>query len=93
MKGKASPGSDPRAPRSSRAEEREVSKMAEIRIRTLKDGPYEVRGTVELVDAKKAAFQLSEDPIYLCRCGQSANKPFCDGSHQKVGFKSEEPAR
>jgi len=67
--------------------------MAEIRIKTLKDGPYEVKGAIQLVDAKRAEFALKEDPIYLCRCGHSANKPFCDGTHAKVGFKSEEPAR
>jgi CDGSH-type Zn-finger protein len=67
--------------------------MAEIRIRTLKDGPYEVRGPVELVDASRGVFKLTEDPIYLCRCGQSKNKPFCDGSHKTYGFKAEEPAR
>ena len=67
--------------------------MAEVRIKTLKNGPYEVKGAIQLVDAKRADFNLSEDPIYLCRCGQSANKPFCDGTHEKIGFKSEEPAR
>ena len=67
--------------------------MAEIQIRSLKDGPYEVKGSVQLVDAKGTAFQLAKDTIYLCRCGHSANKPFCDGTHKRVGFKSEEPAR
>jgi CDGSH iron-sulfur domain-containing protein 3 len=67
--------------------------MADIRIKTLKDGPYEVKGPIQLVDAKRAEFKLTNDPIYLCRCGHSANKPFCDGTHAKVGFKSEEPAR
>jgi CDGSH-type Zn-finger protein len=66
--------------------------MAEVRIRTLKDGPYEVRGAVQLVDANRAEFKLTEDPIYLCRCGQSKNKPFCDGSHKTCGFKAEEAA-
>jgi CDGSH-type Zn-finger protein len=70
--------------------------MPDVRIKTLKDGPYEVKGAVALVDANRNEFKLAEpatDPIYLCRCGQSANKPFCDGSHKRVGFKSEEPAR
>jgi len=67
--------------------------MSDVRIKTLKDGPYEVKGAVQLVDAKRTDFKLTEDPIYLCRCGQSANKPFCDGTHNKIGFKSEEPAR
>jgi CDGSH-type Zn-finger protein len=60
--------------------------MAEIRIRPLKNGPLEVTGPVDLVDADGSAKPAPEDPIYLCRCGQSANKPFCDGSHKKAGF-------
>ena len=69
--------------------------MAEARIKTLKDGPYEVKGAggFHLVDANGNEFSLAKDPIYLCRCGQSANKPFCDGTHKRVGFKSDEPAR
>ena len=67
--------------------------MADVIIRTLKDGPFEVRGGTKLVDSNRGEFKLTEDPIYLCRCGQSANKPFCDGSHKKVNFKAEEPAR
>ncbi len=67
--------------------------MADVRIKTLKNGPYEVKGPIQLVDAKRADFKLTEDPIYLCRCGQSATKPFCDGTHEKIGFRSEEPAR
>lgn len=67
--------------------------MADVRIKPLKDGPYEVKGAIQLVDSKRAEFTLTEDPIYLCRCGQSANKPFCDGTHSKVGFKADDPAR
>ena len=67
--------------------------MADVRIKTIKNGPYEVKGAVQLVDAKRAEFKLTEDPIYLCRCGQSSTKPFCDGTHEKVGFKADDPAR
>jgi len=67
--------------------------MADVRIKTIKNGPYEVKGAVQLVDAKRAEFMLTEDPIYLCRCGQSSTKPFCDGTHEKVGFKADDPAR
>jgi CDGSH-type Zn-finger protein len=67
--------------------------MADVTIRTLKDGPYEVRGTPKVVDGARAEFKLDGDPIYLCRCGASKNRPFCDGTHKTVGFKSEEPAR
>jgi CDGSH-type Zn-finger protein len=62
--------------------------MADVRIRPLKNGPLEVSGPVELVDAQGSAKPASEEPIYLCRCGQSANKPFCDGSHRKAGFQA-----
>ncbi len=67
--------------------------MAQVRIKTLKDGPYEVKGALELVDSKRESFKLADEAIYLCRCGQSSNKPFCDGTHTKVGFKADEPAR
>lgn len=67
--------------------------MSDVRIKTLKNGPFEVRGQVTLSDANRAEFKLGDDPIYLCRCGQSANKPFCDGTHNKCGFQADEPAR
>ena len=67
--------------------------MSDVRIKVFKNGPYEVKGKISLVDGEKKDFTLSEEPIYLCRCGQSANTPFCDGTHTKVGFRGEEPAR
>ena len=63
--------------------------MAEVKIRTLKDGPYEVRGGVDVVDASRNPVATQGDPIYLCRCGASKTKPFCDGNHKQIGFKSE----
>lgn len=62
--------------------------MAEVRIKPLKNGPLEVSGRVDLVDSQGNATSGGEDPIYLCRCGQSGNKPFCDGSHKKAGFQA-----
>jgi CDGSH-type Zn-finger protein len=67
--------------------------MPDVSIKTIKNGPYEIKGPVELVDAKRNAFQLKDAVIYLCRCGQSDTKPFCDGTHSKCGFTSAEPAR
>ncbi|GIW43807.1 MAG: hypothetical protein KatS3mg077_1089 [Candidatus Binatia bacterium] len=61
--------------------------MGEAKIKVLKNGPYEVHGDVELVDAKRNPIPIPERPFYLCRCGHSANKPFCDGSHNTVGFR------
>ena len=61
--------------------------MAEVRIKALKNGPYEVKGAVDLIDSDGQPKPQAEDPIYLCRCGHSATKPFCDGSHKKAGFQ------
>ncbi len=61
--------------------------MSEVRIKTLENGPLEVSGKVDVVNAKGDPVPAEESPIYLCRCGQSGNKPFCDGSHRKAGFK------
>jgi CDGSH-type Zn-finger protein len=60
--------------------------MAEVRIKALKNGPYEVKGACRSDRQRRAGEAPAEDPIYLCRCGHSANKPFCDGSHKKVGL-------
>jgi CDGSH-type Zn-finger protein len=62
--------------------------MEEVRIRPLQDGPVEVAGPVLLVDPTGRAAAPPESPIYLCRCGQSAAKPFCDGTHKKVAFRA-----
>ena len=68
--------------------------MADISIRVLKNGPYEVAGGAKLFDHQGKEHQEDQfPPLYLCRCGQSKNKPFCDGSHARVGFVSECPAR
>ena len=67
--------------------------MADVRIKVIKDGPYEVKGAPQLVDAKGGVFTPSDKAIYLCRCGQSATKPFCDGTHKTVGFTADDPAR
>ena len=54
-------------------------------IRPLEAGPYEVCGDVELCVEDDLGLS-SDDPYYLCRCGASENKPFCDGSHKKNRF-------
>lgn len=62
-------------------------------IMTRMNGPYLVKGPVRLIDAEGNEFTLSSDTIALCRCGHSANKPFCDGTHNKSGFQAGETAR
>lgn len=66
--------------------------MAETLIQTRKNGPYLVKGAVKLVDYDGNEYQVDE-AFALCRCGQSAKKPFCDGMHRQVGFVAEEMAR
>lgn len=49
------------------------------------NGPLHVTGPLTLVGADDKPVYCGTE-TWLCRCGQSANKPFCDGSHKKVGF-------
>lgn len=65
--------------------------MADITIEIIKDGPYIVNGRVDLKDAGGQAYP-PKDRIALCRCGASTTKPFCDGTHSKIGFKAAETA-
>src|SRR5580658_9785112 len=51
------------------------------------NGPLRVRGNLEIVSGTGRALARVTS-TYLCRCGGSANKPFCDGTHAKIGFKS-----
>jgi CDGSH-type Zn-finger protein len=68
--------------------------MADITIRCRQNGPFVIEGSVRVIDHQGNAFTLSTDKpnIALCRCGQSAKKPFCDGSHNRCGFQAAELA-
>ncbi|MEY2543168.1 MAG: hypothetical protein QOE81_629 [Verrucomicrobiota bacterium] len=65
--------------------------MAQVTIETIKNGPYIVKGEVELKDSDGNKFPV-EQRMALCRCGASTEKPFCDGTHSKVGFQAAEKA-
>jgi CDGSH-type Zn-finger protein/truncated hemoglobin YjbI len=54
------------------------------------DGPYRVRGGVEVVGVDGRSYEVRARQT-LCRCGQSRNKPFCDGSHWYAGFRDPLP--
>ena len=62
--------------------------MPEVTITVLRDGPYEVRGPVELRDQDGDVIETGASPVLLCRCGASRDKPFCDGTHARIGFRS-----
>ncbi len=61
--------------------------MSDPTIQILPKGPYLVTGTVNLLDAGGNKVAAGEK-FALCRCGASTNKPFCDGTHSKVGFEA-----
>ena len=57
------------------------------KITCMNNGPIRIEGDFEILDPTGATFGLAgRTVISLCRCGQSANKPFCDGSHNRTGF-------
>ena len=59
-----------------------------LAITPTRNGPLEVRGNLELcAGTGRTVDRLTK--TWLCRCGQSANKPFCDGSHKRVGFTAD----
>jgi len=62
--------------------------MSDVRIRCRENGPLVVEGQVTIVDHQGNPFPLSGDKpnVALCRCGHSANKPFCDGAHRQHDF-------
>lgn len=67
-----------------------------INVTAKKNGPYIVTGDLTelvLTDAAGNRYDIAgKQAIALCRCGGSVNKPFCDGTHSKVGFQAAEAA-
>lgn len=68
--------------------------MSEVVIRCRPNGPFVVEGPVVILDHNGNPFPINKDKpsIALCRCGDSARKPFCDGTHKTCGFVGEELA-
>jgi 3-phenylpropionate/trans-cinnamate dioxygenase ferredoxin subunit len=67
-----------------------------VKITIRPHGPYRVEceeGEIELVDANGNKYDLTGKRAFsLCRCGGSVNKPFCDGTHSRIGFQAAETA-
>lgn len=59
--------------------------MADATIDILKDGPLRVTGIRQCRNSRGEAIAV-EETVFLCRCGGSQKKPFCDGTHKKIGF-------
>ena len=68
--------------------------MSEIVVRCRPGGPFVIEGVVKVIDQHGNTFvSNSGKPVTaLCRCGHSAHKPFCDGSHKTCGFIGDEIA-
>jgi len=70
-----------------------------VKISIKPNGPLRLEGlpsletAVSLIDVDGTEFDLAGKPgISLCRCGATANKPFCDGSHNKIAFQGSDPS-
>ncbi len=61
--------------------------MSDVKIQARDNGPLLVQGPVQLLDGEGNAYE-SKESVYLCRCGLSDKKPFCDGAH-KGKFESQ----
>jgi CDGSH-type Zn-finger protein len=63
---------------------------SEVTIRIRDNGPLLVEGPARLLDADGREFPRdpNKPAVALCRCGQSKNLPFCDGTHKTCGFQS-----
>jgi len=64
----------------------------EVKITALDNGPYLVKGSVLILDADGNQFPVERATVALCRCGGSTTKPFCDGTHSKIGFQAAQRA-
>ena len=64
--------------------------MSNVKITIIDNGPFRVEGAqnIEMVWPDGTRAEMTKDIVFLCRCGASANKPFCDGKHSKTGFQA-----
>jgi CDGSH-type Zn-finger protein len=68
--------------------------MPQTKITVKNNGSIRIEGDFAIVDAEGREFGLGgRTAVSLCRCGQSQDKPFCDGSHKRVGFEDAVVAR
>jgi len=63
--------------------------MTNVKITPTDHGPYQVEGPVTVIDAAGTDYDISEQTtIFLCCCGNSATKLFCDGTHETLPFQA-----
>jgi CDGSH-type Zn-finger protein len=61
-----------------------------VAIKATHNGPYEVTGEVQVLAADGTVLRETSK-AFLCRCGHSQNKPFCDGHHRRLDWQEVEP--
>jgi 3-phenylpropionate/trans-cinnamate dioxygenase ferredoxin subunit len=62
-------------------------------IRVRQNGPYRIEDEdVTVLDWNGHPYPIAKRPVALCRCGASTTKPFCDGTHSKIGFDAAQAA-
>jgi hypothetical protein len=59
-----------------------------VDVATRPNGPLKIVGPVELIAGTGHTIERGQE-FFLCRCGQSKNKPYCDGSHKAAGFTAD----
>ena len=68
-----------------------MSETPRVIITPTDNGPYHVQGAVTIQLPSGRTIEI-EDEAWLCRCGGSQSKPFCDGTHSRIGFQAAEAA-
>jgi CDGSH-type Zn-finger protein len=66
--------------------------MSDVTIKVRDNGPFLCEGPVKVIDADGTEYTIDKPVFALCRCGASANRPFCDGAHNACGFEASERA-
>lgn len=62
-----------------------------VSVKAVNNGPLQIKGTFRLLDASGEEYDLAgQRVVLLCRCGRSENQPFCDSSHVRTGFTSQD---
>lgn len=65
-----------------------MSENSKVVIKPMDNGPLRVKGPMTILDGDGEPYEVTRKVVLLCRCGGSSNKPFCDGTHARVGFES-----
>lgn len=79
---------DPGTPAPGVDARKEMATSGKLRVVRTANGPLHLQGQITIRNAaEQVIFEGTE--TWLCRCGASASKPFCDGSHKRIGFQAE----